>query len=301
MSDQFRSFVSANHGSVHSGSGNVINNIFTQLAESVGKEPRGIADDQLAWLRQRFLQPEGFARARAILEASGTVFLDGEQGAGRKATAWMLLAELYSGAETFHEILPKEKGPPYLDTGQVSEGALLLVDLSVITEEQLWTTVHDELSNFRKVVRNSAARLVVVLPSRRIKPLQADLGAHRVGITRPSAGAAFQRYLRAEDIPVAETDSMPEDLSKFLAKNPPMRRVADFAALVIEARSRAGSEGGFAAWCADALGVWKTNRANLSPKSSPRYSRGRNEHCCWPRPCCTKLTPTSSTKPQPHC
>ncbi|MGV9772653.1 hypothetical protein [Streptosporangium sp. NPDC003464] len=254
MSDQFRAFVSANYGAMNAGSGDQY--VFMQLAQAAGKDPRGVADDQLAWLRQRFIPPGGFARACEVLESHGTVFLDGAPGAGRKAAAWMLLQELYSGTETFHEILLGEEGAPYLDldTSQVGEGALLLVDLSAITSEQVWATVQDELPSFRKVVQSHTSRLVVVLPSGMIESLRADLGTYRIGITRPSAGAVFQRYLRAKDIPVAETDSAPEALSEFLARNPSMRGIADFATLVIEVRTTARSAG-FAAWCDSALAV----------------------------------------------
>ncbi|TQS22493.1 hypothetical protein [Microbispora sp. KK1-11] len=252
MSEQVRSSVSVNHGFLHTGDGDL--NVFLQLAAAAGKDPRVVADDHLRWLRRRFLEPGGFGRARTVLESSGTVLLEGAPGTGRKAAAWMLLAELYSGAETFKEILPEEK-PPYLRTGHVSEGALLLVDLSVITSEASWTEIQNELPGFRTAVREHGAHLVAVLPDTTADPLGADLRPFRVEITRPRAGPALQRYLRAGGVPAAETGPEPAGLSGFLAVNPPMRRIAYFAELVIEARASARPEDDFAAWCAAALAV----------------------------------------------
>lgn len=248
MSEQVRSYVSANYGLLHTG------DVFLQLAAAAGKDPRIVAVDHLRWLRRRFLEPGGFEKACTVLRSSGTVLLEGAPGTGRKAAAWMLLAKLYSGAETFKEILPEDRAP-YLPTVHVSEGALLLVDLSAISSEASWTEIQSELPGFRMAVREHGAHLVAVLPGRMADPLEADLRPCRVELTRPPAGPVLQRYLRAADIPAAETDPERADLSEFLSVNPPMRQVAEFAELVIEARAAARPEDDFAAWCAAAQGV----------------------------------------------
>ncbi|MBG0829020.1 hypothetical protein HS041_14700 [Planomonospora sp. ID67723] len=257
MNGRSGTFVESNYGATHTGDGDqyVTQHIsFTQLAQAAGKDPRRIAGDQLAWLRKRFVPPPGLARARRVLECNGTVFLDGAPGAGRRSAAWMLLNELYSGRETFHEILPDEDGGQRcLDLDQVGDDALILVDLSASADEQTWSKVQGELHDLRVAAHDHAARLVVVLPAGTAGRLQPDLSAFRIEITRPPEQTVFQRYLRAADIPVAETDSSPEPLSDFLAGAPSMRKIADLAELVVEARER--SESGFAAWCEDALAV----------------------------------------------
>lgn len=245
---------------MHAGSGDQI--VFSLLAEAAGKDPRRIADDQLSWLRRRFLSPGGFAKAAAALESHGTVFLDGTPGTGRRTAAWMLLGELHSGSETFHELLLKDKSP-YLNTSQVGEGALVLVDLSAIPNEQVWAEVQGELPDLRKVVHEHSAHLVVILPTGRVERLGADLGAYRVKIVRPAGQVVLQRYLRMERIPVAETDSAPQAASDFLAKNPSMQEIADFAALVVEARATAESAGGFAGWCESALAALDNHQGKL--------------------------------------
>lgn len=257
MSDLFDSSIEANYGVTHLGGGNQYVNqhfSFTQLAQAVGKDPRHIADDQLAWLRKRFVHPGGFNRARLILEHHGTVFLDGAPGSGRKSTAWMLLKEWYSGNETFCEILPDEGGERRrLETDQVGDDTLILMDLSAFTGERIWSKVRDELHDLRAAVRRHTARLAVVLPAGTSERLPMGLGAFRVEITRPPDLAVFQRYLRAADIPVAETAPVPAPLSDFFARTPSMRGISDLAELVVEARAR--SEGGFATWCQEALKV----------------------------------------------
>ncbi|MFG2075977.1 hypothetical protein [Nonomuraea maritima] len=254
MNDQFSSTVRANHGTIHSGSGDVIN-VFAQLAESAGKDPRAIADDQLAWLRKRFVPPGGFARAKAILQSSSTVFLEGQLGTGRTTAAWMLLEDFYSGTETIHELLLRDKKATYLDADQITEHALLLVDLSALTDERIWIDVQGELSGLRKVIHQRKAHLVVVLPTERNGTLRADLGAYSVTLSRPAEQKVLRSYLRAESIPTAATDAMPADCVEFFAKAPPIRRIADFASLVIEARDAMGSDGDFAVWCKKALAV----------------------------------------------
>ncbi|WP_051751284.1 hypothetical protein [Streptosporangium amethystogenes] len=270
MSDQIRSSVFiGREAAVHTGNGNQI----ILLGETTGKDPRRIADDQLSWFRQRFLPPGDFTRAGEVLESCGTVFLDGTPGTGRRTAAWILLGELYSGSETFHELLLRDKAP-YLNTSQVGEGALVLVDLSTITSEQVWTEVQDELPDLRKVVHEHGAHLVVVLPTRRVERLGADLGAYRVKITRPAGRAVLQRYLRMEGIPVAETDSAPQAAADFLIRKPSMQEIADFAALVVEARTTAGSAGGFASWCENALAVLDNHQGNLVAKDLAELRQG---------------------------
>ncbi|WP_433375817.1 hypothetical protein [Streptosporangium sp. CA-115845] len=270
MSDQIRSSVFiGREAAVHTGNGNQI----ISLGEATGKDPRRIADDQLLWFRQRFLSPGGFTRAGAVLESHGTVFLDGTPGTGRRTAAWILLGELYSGSETFHELLLKDK-PPYLKTSQVGEGALVLVDLSAITSEQAWTEVQGELPDLRKVVHERGAHLVAILPTRRVERLGADLGAYRVEITRPAGIGVLQRYLRMAGIPVAETDSAPQATSGFLLRSPSMQEIADFAALVVEARTTAGSAGGFAAWCESALAALDNHQGKLVADDLVKLRKG---------------------------
>ncbi|MBG0821709.1 hypothetical protein HS048_13285 [Planomonospora sp. ID91781] len=265
MNGQSGTSVESNYGATHTGDGDqyVTQHIsFTQLAQAAGKDPRRIAGDQLAWLRKRFVPPPGLARARRVLECNDTVFLDGTPGAGRRSAAWMLLYELYSGHETFHEILPDEDGGQRcLDLDQIGDSALILVDLSAPADEQTWSKIRGELHDLRVAAHEHAARLVVVLPAGTAGRLQPDLSAFRVEIIRPPGQTVFQRYLRAADIPVTETDSVSKPLSGFLAGTPSMRKIADLAELVVEARER--SEGGFAAWCEDALAVLDNRQGTL--------------------------------------
>ncbi|MEU4835811.1 hypothetical protein [Streptosporangium sp. NPDC023615] len=260
MSDRFTSHVRENNGSMHTGSGDVINNIFAQLAEDAGKEPQGIANDQLAWLRRHFVPPAGFDRALGVLRAHRTVFLAGAPGTGRKTAAWMLLNEFYTRSETLHEVMPREDRADRLDPGQVDEGSLLLLDLSAntgergsFTDERGWSDLQGELSGFRRVVHERMAYLAVVLPDERAEQFHTGLAPYCARIVRPAGLEVLRSYLRAENVAVPEDGSVPQDLTTFLGKRPPMRRIAHLASLVVEARDATGSEGGFTAWCGDAL------------------------------------------------
>ncbi|MFG1876193.1 hypothetical protein ACGFIV_15285 [Sphaerisporangium sp. NPDC049003] len=222
------------------------------LADSKGRTPRAIADDQLLWLWRCFVHPAGFGRARTVLAEHGTVLMDGVPGSGRNTAAWMLLYELRSGTQAIRELLPEdEDSPRRLDTDRVGDGDLLLLDLSEI-REQLWTDIQDELSSLRKAVLEHGARLVVVLPWHRIERVRTDLDRYRVEIGRPQGLEVVRRYLRVEGVPGAQIASQPKALSAFLDTNPSIRQIADFAGLIVGARTTSQGKGEFTEWCKSA-------------------------------------------------
>ncbi|GAA0927362.1 hypothetical protein [Nonomuraea longicatena] len=249
MSDQSRSFVDANYGNLHTGVGDQY--IFVQHAQATGQDPRHIAAEQMACLRDLFVPPDEFSRALHTIQAQRAVLLEGAQGSGRRTTAWMLLDELSSGSGAFLEIVPEKSGRR-LDPGNVSQGSLVLVDLAGITDE--WPVLLGELPDLIRVIHEQSAYLVVVLPTRMSERPSAEVGAC-VRISRPSSLRVLRHHLRVGGIPVSETASTPEGLSTFLARTPSMEKVAYLATLIVEARDQSETEGGFALWCERALDV----------------------------------------------
>ena len=235
-----------------------------QRLDPGGRDPRAVAGEQLRWLRRRFVPPTGYARARRLLRDRASVALSGPPGGGRRATALMLLHELAPDGGPVHEVDADDAEPgSLLDTGAVARRGRLLLDLSDRDAAQ-FLRVQAELTGFLAVVEERAARLVVVLPERAGGLVAAELRAHEARITPPSGPEVLMRHLRQDGIaltPDALTSQALTADAPDAAEVPgpvavladaPLARVADLAALVVQARHDAAGAG-FAAWWVAAL------------------------------------------------
>ncbi|MFQ6197988.1 hypothetical protein [Streptomyces sp. NPDC000405] len=262
MSERIGSFLAGGHGPVHTGDGDqiIINDPSELLRNAHGQTPRTIAEDQLRWLRQRFVPPSGLDEARKLLRQSGTVLLNGDPGSGRHSAAQMLLHELAKDEGTFHELTPEgERKKPYLIADHVGENDRLLLNMST-RDESLWSDIQDELSSFRQTVVERRAHLVVVLPDRLAHRLDPPFQRFRADIDRPSGREVLRRYARLSGIAPDETAVLPADLVSYLDRNPPLRDIAALAHYLARARTASPGPGGFPKWCDEALGAM-TDRA----------------------------------------
>ncbi|KUH39682.1 hypothetical protein [Streptomyces kanasensis] len=251
---------------VHTGHGTQNNYTFfsngdadpRRLADSSqGKAPRAVAEDELKWLRHRFIHPVGYTTAYDVLEERHTVLVDGSPGSGRRATARVLLCSLPRKEGRFLELLPyREAEEEWLDPQQVGEADQLLLDLSG-RDEQDWPHVEARLSGFRKVVRDRRAHLAVVLPHRVGRLLSPEYGALRVEISRPPRHRLehdlIKRRLRLAGLDATVADPLPARLRQHLDQRPPLREVADLAHLLCEAGRSAGPGESFLHWCEAAI------------------------------------------------
>lgn len=244
MSDSFETHASGVHGSMHTGSGDIYtSSIYYLQTDSLSASPRKQPADELRWLEQRFVAPAGLGKARDVLEASRTVFLDGLPGSGRIAAAKMLLWNLEDGGRQIHELLLQEKeNAPRIDRSHVGDGDLMWLDLSGVTAER-WNEVHDELSSLRATVHDRDARLVVVLPDEVGQP-GSTLAQYCVGIQRPAIDEVLSRYLLVEDVP----RPVPLPQLRFLDTDRRMEEVFRYVELIRRARDE-HPHGGFMAWC----------------------------------------------------
>jgi hypothetical protein len=233
-------------GPVHAGGGDQYN-WFAEQASSRTRIPRTQAADDLRWLAQRFVHPGGFGRARGVLAAQRTVFLDAPSGSGRLAAAKMLLWELAPDAEKFHQLLIQEKDhESRIDPRHIVEGDRAWLDLSETAEPDR-SEIHDELPSLRREVHDRGAYLVVLMPQD-AWGIHPELGQYRVQIERPAAREVLRRHLMMEDFP--QPDILPP--LAFLDEDRPLRDFARYVSLIQEARAMADAEGGFLAWCATA-------------------------------------------------
>ncbi|MEU3355459.1 hypothetical protein [Streptomyces sp. NPDC037389] len=260
MRERIGSFLSGGQGPVHTGGGNqiFITDPGDLLRNTYGQTPRTIAEDQLRWLRQRFVAPSGLGEARELLRQSGTVLLNGDPGSGRHSAAQMLLYELAKDGGAFHELTPEGK-KPYLIADYIGENDRLLLNMST-RDEDLWSDVQDELSSFRRTVVERRAHLVVVLPHRLVHRLHPPFQQFRADIERPSGREVLRRYARLAGIDPGETATLPADLVSYLDRKPPLREVAALAHYLARAHASSPGAGGFPRWCEEALGA-VTDRA----------------------------------------
>ncbi|MGW9498167.1 hypothetical protein ACWG5P_27990 [Streptomyces prasinus] len=258
MSEHISTRVENPHAPMHTGSGDLYVTIGTQLQDSDRPTFRRLADDHLTWLKQVLVDPAGMGAARHKLTDTGTVILDGPPGSGRTSVARVLLREYDLGTGVFHELLPDEEEElPLSNPALVGTGDRLLLDLSAATAIQ-WAAARTDLSALRKAVHEQHAHLVIVMPYGH--PLDPDLQHYRIKIERPDGLQVLRRHLRMHRVPYEPDPTV----TAFLAESRPMREIADFADLVRRARETAGTDEGFAQWCATARKARDDRRAEIA-------------------------------------
>ncbi|AZM46664.1 ABC transporter substrate-binding protein [Streptomyces sp. WAC 06738] len=247
----FGTFVGEARGPVHTGPGDQYVYIAAMAEASQrlgnrGKDPRAVAKEQLAFVHRRFVPPRHLGEARRLLCEHRTAVLCGPSGSGRHTAAQMLLYETAAGTG-IHEVDPEdgEDGRAKLDRRAVGDGDRLLLDLSGCGAAR-FTGLQGELSDFRSVLEERDARLVVVLSPHLRDSLPAELHRLMVHVDRPPADQVLMRYLRREQLTPPLAALAVPDLDGFLA-DAPMRDVARLAEGIRRARD-AAPEGSFGEW-----------------------------------------------------
>ncbi|MEU9452621.1 hypothetical protein [Streptomyces sp. NPDC048277] len=175
------------------------------------------------------------------------VLLDGPPGLGRRAAATMLLEEVPAA------VRPVEELPPTREEGsfEVSADDRYLLDLSNVTDGDYPAAEH-ALIQYRSVVEEGDARMVVVLPAGLGWMLHDDLSSLVVTLGRPRGRAVFSRHLRAREVLFDAADLDTEELGQLFV-SAPMRELARLAELVAEARDSKRYGTSFRMWCAEAV------------------------------------------------
>lgn len=250
MSDLFAALVNDPRGPVHTGSGD-LNVAMVQLTDAKGRTPRKRMADDLRELENRFVYPRGFAKARDILrdDRKRAVYLLGAAGAGRTATAKILLKELgVTPDTTIHELLPqdKERANSPLDGDHIGDADLAWVDLTD-TGAWSWPEIQAALSNVRYEVMRRSAYLVAILP-RDAQAHEEEIKPFAATIERPPVSEVLLRALLHADI--QPDGSLKND--RFVAAERPLQEVSRYVGLIAAARKRSAPGGTFADWCATA-------------------------------------------------
>lgn len=251
-----------NFGPIHGGSGHQFNGttFFVGAGERLfrgGRDPRHMAKEHLARLNRQFVEPPGYAMAQTLLETFGCVILVGTAGIGRRAAGQVLLRRLGGGDAVVQDEsgIPQTPGDPILDSEQVSEGGLILLDPSDVQDADMFGQMMRRLPSYQAELRDRRASLVVVLAENQDDLVREEVRRLLVTLRRPDAARVVRQHLEVAEVPFAEhqvTDS--KALRDRLATDP-MRTLAELVRLVGDARDRLGPAIGFSAWLNAALGV----------------------------------------------
>lgn len=255
----WHSDISGNNGSTHAGSGNQYNGptyIFAggeRLLRS-GPAPRLTARDHLARLNRQFVEPPGYAAAQQLLECSGCVILTGKQGIGMRAMGQVLLRRLGGPDAVIRDEsgLSERPDDPILDTADVTEGDLILLDPAE-AEDKALARVMQRLPSYQADVRERGAHLVVVLAGERRDLVRMELRALMAPVQRPSGLAVVRRHLEVADIPCTEEQLTSNAHLRARVDVDPIRELAELVLRIAEARQRLGRSAKFDGWLADAL------------------------------------------------
>ncbi|MET9338204.1 hypothetical protein [Nonomuraea sp. NPDC003804] len=232
-------YISDNRGAMHMGGGDLNYMAFFADAADRSRKARLASIKELDWLRQRFVHPPGYGQAYDILRTHRTLLLDGAPGSGRSTAAKVLLRELSSGGERFHELSwDDENGKYRVEPDLIGDDDRVWLDLSR-ADERIWQALQDDLSSLRKRVDQHGALLVVVLPARGSETLWPQFGPLHSWIDRPSTLEVLRRHLRLEGVPGAATSPQPA----FLSTDRPILEIARFAGFVRKAYENATGTG----------------------------------------------------------
>ncbi|MDA3647042.1 ATP-binding protein [Saccharopolyspora indica] len=262
-------------GPVHSGSGDLnINPIYVNLHESVTEQARGprlTLNDDLRWLKRRFVAPPKLDLARSMLLESQTVLMTGPVGSGRRTAAKMLLNELPDDQAPF-TVLDDEATDrnETLTKTKILQGHRFVLDLSN-SDERVFLDRLRELPAFRTELHRVGAHLIVVAPDSFKHHVDAELDKHTVRIDRPSSAEVLRAHLYAEKIDLPAP--LPDDVHSADHMNSSMSEVATFANLVVQAR-RADPDGDVKSWFRTAVTTRKDRRGEVAEQMQKHW-RGR--------------------------
>ena len=251
-----------NYGPMHGGSGHQFNGttFFFGDGERLfrsGRDPRRMAKEHLARLNRQFIEPPGYATAQAVLETYGGVILVGASGVGRRAAGQVLLRRLGGEDAVVQDEsgIPQTPGDPILDSSQVTEGDLILLDPTDIQDPEMFDRIMRQLPSYQAELRIRRASLVVVLADAHVDLVRAEVRPLLVTLKRPDGARVVRRHLEVAEIPFDDHQLRDNLALRDRQATDPMRTLAELVRLVGDARDQLGPAIGFAGWLDAALGV----------------------------------------------
>jgi hypothetical protein len=229
-------------------------------------------EDRVATL---FVEPEGWDRARSILQQRRMVLLTAAPGSGRRTAAVRLLRTDDRDSGPIHELPVHEEDPDgdVLDRDDVVENDRLLLDFSSVGED-FFEMLHGKLAGFWATARERHAVLVVVLPERHEWDLDPEFADLLIRLGRPHGAAVFERHLAAFGIKPQHEERSPRKLVEVL-DHASMQDIARLALLVCQARDRSDRAVGFAALLDEALAAHGERADEVAKQVAEQSGRRR--------------------------
>lgn len=212
-----------------------------------GSSQRKRRVDDLRELERCFVQPDGFAKAEAMLRDPllRTVYLKGPRGSGRETAAKILLRRVGSTAETIHELVVRARDDatePPLDPDLIDNGGLVWADLRD-RNSWSWDEIRRCLPDVRHAVMERAAYLVAVLPDE-AEGYEEDIEFCLAEIGQPSVAEVLARRLDRLGIPRSgELTNI-----AFVEDERPLQEVREYVSHITDAQDE-DPKAGILAWC----------------------------------------------------
>jgi hypothetical protein len=237
--------------------------------------PRAVDGQYEDWVAESFVEPEGWEQARSILVQRRMVLLTAASGTGGRTAAIRLLRDDERRSGPIHELpVHEDRDEQVLDRDDVAENDRLLLDLATVGDD-LTEALHRELPAFWSTVRERNAVLVVVLPERKGRDLDAELGRLLVPLGRPNGTLVLERHLAAYGIQPAPDELSRPDLAQ-VVDHGSMQDIAHVASLVRQARDRSDHVTGFATLLEQALVAHAARADEAAAHVDAQSGRGRS-------------------------
>jgi len=240
--------LSGTSGPVMTGDGNTQNNLNIITAALKRLQPLRQPIDHLQWLAQRFVPPPGFGEAQDAIDKLRTIVLLGPSGAGRTATAKMLVFKSRAGQGELHELYLRKSDEGslfHIDHDLIGRDDGMWLDLSD-ADQQLWSQIQRELPAVQRRVQECNARLVVIPPQG--LGLRAEFRPYSKRIDSPQQEEVFGHLLRVEGL----ADGTNPSSSSFLKSPRSMDDIHQFVDYILDAKVQQADKGDLKTWIAAA-------------------------------------------------
>lgn len=198
-----------------------------------------IDPSHVAWLTERFAEPDGFSDVVNSLREHKILFLHGAARTGRWTAGVYALAEAADTDATTINVIDVDEDTQ-LELRRVGEGAYVLLDMRTTTGVSL-DAIQTQLKQFLGTVARAKAHLVVLLPDPPPPGLQSLYQDRIEQVLAPPAERVLRKHLDPAELPTDEIVANREIIAALASAGPAdASRLAD---LVAQEYRRAGKSG----------------------------------------------------------
>ncbi|MET9262651.1 hypothetical protein [Amycolatopsis sp. NPDC004079] len=226
----------------------------------------------VAWLKDRFAEPDRFDEIVGSLRDNKVLFLHGRPHSGRWTTGICALKAV-AGAETpTINVIDFDEGTQ-LELRRVAPEAHVLLDLTKVDNEVL-DNAEDEIRSFLGTIATEKAHLVVLLPEPLPLGLQPVYQGRTELLAEPTAQDVLRAHLRTTDVPTEEVLSKQEVTETLASAHPAdAARLADLITYEHRVAEKGPTVDAVVGQAVLAYGNWSVELISLYDKEEDRNRR----------------------------